>query len=81
MTRNYSKGSVKPYALHRNSSVTESTPSSLILDSVNYAANRVWFIENLGIDVELVRHDPAFWLGVSIGASIDKMDADNGNVV
>lgn len=81
MIKNYSKGSVKPYALHATPTVVESNPTSSILDSSRYAENRSWLLEHLGIDVELVRHDPAFWLGVSVGANVEKMSADNGTVV
>lgn len=81
MLKNYSKRSVKPYSLHATPTVTESSPTSSILDSAHYADNRRWLIEHLGIDVELVRHDPAFWLGVSVGANMGKLRADNGTAV
>lgn len=72
------KGSVKPYALHTAPQIAESTSTSELLDSAFYVESRQWFIKHLGIDVELVRNDPAFWLGMSVGTHLDKARADLG---
>jgi len=78
---NTTKGSVKPYALHTTPTIAESTSTSELLDSAVYPESRAWFIQHLGIDVELVRNDPAFWLGMSVGSHLEKMRADTGTAV
>jgi hypothetical protein len=78
--KNSSEGSLKPYALHMPPRVGDSSAPSALLDSAFYDDNRKWLIENLGIDVELVRNDPAFWLGMKVGTHLEKMHADNGTV-
>jgi hypothetical protein len=52
--------------------------SSDVLDSSHYAEERQWMIDHMGIDLDLVRRDPAFWLGLTVGAHVDKMRADLG---
>lgn len=52
--------------------------ASALLDSPDYPVERQWLIDNLGIDIDLLRRDPAFWLGLNVGSHVDKMSADLG---
>jgi len=67
----------RPYQLKTLPPVIESL-SSRLLDSTEYPRERQWLIDALGIDIELLRRDPAFWLGLNVGAHVDKMRADLG---
>jgi hypothetical protein len=52
--------------------------SSDILDSAHYAEERRWLLDHTGIDLDLLRREPAFWLGLTVGTHVDKMRADLG---